>query len=41
MDTLIRDGFSRNGQKNSIQQTREAAAAYQNKLELFVKDNQE
>ena len=37
MDVLIKDGFSCS-KKDTIQQTREAAAAYQNKLEVFVKD---
>ena len=40
MDVLIKDGFSCT-KRDTIQQTREAAAAYQNKLEVFVKDNQE
>ena len=40
LDELIKNGFKENN-KQSLQQTRENAAAYQNKLEVFVKDNEE
>ena len=40
LDELIQNGFKENN-KQSLQQTRENAAAYQNKLEVFVKDNEE
>lgn len=40
LDELIMKAFGL-GKKTSLQQARENAAAYQNKLEVFVKDNEE